>query len=153
MANKQPNLAAEKKSAGRATKKVAGGKAEVKGCSDAFEHRQRLRKQRKLDSQKKLLIGVSILASIKRGEWTEADLLAVVDRGLTRSDEKGSVWPATAAGRCSRPRGRPAGLVAFSFFMQGGQLAACVLHALRALLIGLLLLVLVLVAGNIIESI
>ena len=87
MASKQPNLAAEKKALEELQKKVEQAKARVKAAR-MVEARAAAAAARKLDSQKKLLIGVSILASIKRGEWTEADLLAVVDRGLTRSDER-----------------------------------------------------------------
>ena len=56
--------------------------------AQAVESKKAAEVARKLDNQKKLLIGVSILESIKRGEWTEADLLAVVDRGLTRENER-----------------------------------------------------------------
>ena len=87
MASKQPNLAAEQKALEELQKKVEQAKARVKAAR-MVEARAAAAAARKLDSQKKLLIGVSILESIKRGEWTESDLLAVVDRGLTRENER-----------------------------------------------------------------
>ena len=87
MASTKPNLAAEQKKIEELTKKLEQAKARVKAAR-MVEARAAAAAARKLDSQKKLLIGVSILESIKRGEWTEADLLAVVDRGLTRDNER-----------------------------------------------------------------
>ena len=87
MASTKPNLAAEQKALEELQKKVEQARARVKQAKIA-ELKAQAQAARKLDSQKKLLIGVSILESIKRGEWTEADLLAVVDRGLTRDNER-----------------------------------------------------------------
>ena len=87
MASTKPNLAAEEKKIEELTKKLEQAKARVKAAR-MVEARAAAAAARKLDAQKKLLIGVSILESIKRGEWTEADLLAVVDRGLTRENER-----------------------------------------------------------------
>lgn len=87
MASKQPNLAAEQKTLEELQKKVEQAKARVKAAR-MVEARAAAAAARKLDSQKKLLIGVSILEAIKQGTWTEADLLAVVDAGLTRDTER-----------------------------------------------------------------
>lgn len=87
MASTKPNLAAEQKKIEELTKKLEQAKARVKAAR-MVEARAAAAAARKLDAQKKLLIGVSILESIRRGEWTEADLLAVVDRGLTRDNER-----------------------------------------------------------------
>ena len=87
MASAKPNLAAEQKALEELQKKVEQARARVKQAKIA-ELKAQAQAARKLDSQKKLLIGVSILESIKRGEWSEADLLAVVDRGLTRDHER-----------------------------------------------------------------
>ena len=87
MASKQPNLAAEQKALEELQKKVEQAKARVKAAR-MVEARAAAAAARKLDSQKKLLIGVAILEAIKQGTWTEADLLAVVDRGLTRDHER-----------------------------------------------------------------
>lgn len=87
MASTKPNLAAEEKKIEELTKKLEQAKARVKAAR-MVEARAAAAAARKLDSQKKLLIGVSILESIRRGEWSEADLLAVVDRGLTRDNER-----------------------------------------------------------------
>ena len=87
MASKQPNLAAEQKALEELQKKVAQARARVKKAKIA-ELKAQAQAARKLDSQKKLLIGVAILEAIKQGTWTEADLLAVVDAGLTRESER-----------------------------------------------------------------
>ena len=87
MASAKPNLAAEQKALEELQKKVEQARARVKQAKIA-ELKAQAQAARKLDSQKKLLIGVSILESIKRGEWTESDLMAVVDRGLTRENER-----------------------------------------------------------------
>lgn len=87
MASKQPNLAAEQKALEELQKKVEQAKARVKAAR-MVEARAAAAAARKLDSQKKLLIGVAILEAIKQGTWTEADLLAVADAGLTRDSER-----------------------------------------------------------------
>ena len=87
MASKQPNLAAEQKALEELQKKVEQARARVKQAKIA-ELKAQAQAERKVLDRKKMLIGVSILESIKRGEWTESDLLAVVDRGLTRENER-----------------------------------------------------------------
>ena len=87
MASKQPNLAAEQKALEELQKKVEQARARVKQAKIA-ELKAQAQAARKLDSLKKLLIGVAILEAIKQGTWTEADLLAVVDAGLTRESER-----------------------------------------------------------------
>ena len=87
MASTKPNLAAEQKTLEELQKKVEQARARVKQAKIA-ELKAQAQAERKMLDRKKMLIGVSILESIKRGEWTEADLLAVVDRGLTRDHER-----------------------------------------------------------------
>lgn len=87
MATKKSNLAGEQKTVEELTKKLEQAKARLR-TAKAVEAREAAAAARKLDSHKKLLIGVAVLEAIKRGEWTEADLLAVVDRGLTRDAER-----------------------------------------------------------------
>ena len=84
---KKVNLAQEQKRLEELKKLMDQAKERVK-TARAVESRKAAETARKLSDQKKLLIGVSILESIKRGEWSEADLLAVVDRGLTRDHER-----------------------------------------------------------------
>lgn len=84
---KKVNLAQEQKRLEELKKLMDQAKERIK-TAQAVESKKAAEVARKLDNQKKLLIGVSILESIKRGEWSEADLLAVVDRGLTRDHER-----------------------------------------------------------------
>lgn len=85
--SKKVSAAEEQKRIAELTAKLDQAKARLK-TAKAVEAKAAAAAARKLDSQKKLLIGVSILESIRRGEWSEADLLAVVDRGLTRDAER-----------------------------------------------------------------
>ena len=87
MASKQPNLAAEQKALEELQKKVEQARARVKQAKIA-ELKAQAQAERKVLDRKKMLIGVSILEAIKQGKWTEADLLAVVDAGLTRESER-----------------------------------------------------------------
>ena len=84
---KKVNLAQEQKKLEELKKLLDQAKERVK-TARAVESRKAAETARKLSDQKKLLIGVSVLESIKRGEWTEGDLLAMVDRGLTRDHER-----------------------------------------------------------------
>ena len=87
MASTKPNLAAEQKTLEELQKKVEQARARVKQAKLA-ELKAQAQAERKMLDRKKMLIGVSILEAIKRGTWTEADLLAVVDAGLTRDTER-----------------------------------------------------------------
>lgn len=44
--------------------------------------------ERKRDTRRKILIGGTILALVKRGEWTEAQLVAMLDRGLSQQRDR-----------------------------------------------------------------
>lgn len=43
---------------------------------------------RAVDTRKKVLIGGTMQAMIRRGEWAEAELLAILDRYLHRADDR-----------------------------------------------------------------
>jgi uncharacterized protein YhaN len=40
------------------------------------------------DTRRKILIGAAILAKVQRGEWPQSRLLAMMDKVLTRPDER-----------------------------------------------------------------
>lgn len=84
---KKVNLAEEQKKLEELKKLLDQAKERVK-TARAVEARAAAEAERKAIDRKKILIGVAVLESIKRGELTEADLLAVVDRGLIRNDER-----------------------------------------------------------------
>ena len=84
---KKVNLVEEQKKLEELKKLLEQAKERVK-TARAVEARAAAEAERKAIDRKKILIGVAVLESIKRGEWTEADLLAVVDRGLIRNDER-----------------------------------------------------------------
>lgn len=44
--------------------------------------------KRAADTRKKILVGAAVLAKIERGEWSEAELLAMLDNTLSREDDR-----------------------------------------------------------------
>lgn len=46
------------------------------------------KKARADDTRKKVLVGGTMLALIKRGEWQEAELMAILDRSLERPADR-----------------------------------------------------------------
>ncbi len=46
------------------------------------------KRKRTDDTRRKILIGAAILAKVQRGEWPQARLLAMMDKILTRPDER-----------------------------------------------------------------
>lgn len=46
------------------------------------------KRKRTVDTRRKILIGAAILAKVERGEWTEERLMAMLDKALTRPDDR-----------------------------------------------------------------
>ena len=46
------------------------------------------KRKRTDDTRRKILIGAAILAKVQRGEWPQSRLLAMMDKLLTRPDER-----------------------------------------------------------------
>ncbi|ELX10703.1 hypothetical protein Jab_2c28030 [Janthinobacterium sp. HH01] len=46
------------------------------------------KRKRTEDTRRKILIGAAILAKVERGEWPQARLLAMMDKVLTRPDDR-----------------------------------------------------------------
>lgn len=45
-------------------------------------------KKRADDTRSKILVGAAILAKVERGEWPQDKLLAMMDKTLTRTDDR-----------------------------------------------------------------
>lgn len=61
---------------------------EKKAKIEAKKRAAEAKKVRADDTRKKVLVGAVILARVERGEWPADKLLAVMDKALTRSDDR-----------------------------------------------------------------
>jgi hypothetical protein len=52
-----------------------------------------LKRKRTDDTRRKILVGAAVLAKVGRGEWPEARLLEMMDKALTRPDERALFSP------------------------------------------------------------
>lgn len=61
---------------------------EKKAKIEAKKRAAEAKKARADDTRKKVLVGAVILARVERGEWPADKLLAVMDKALTRADDR-----------------------------------------------------------------
>lgn len=55
---------------------------------EARKRTENSKRKRTEDTRRKILVGAAILAKVERGEWPESRLLEMMDRVLTRPDER-----------------------------------------------------------------
>jgi hypothetical protein len=55
---------------------------------EARKRTEEAKRKRTEDTRRKILIGAVILAKVERGEWPQARLLAMMDKALTRPDDR-----------------------------------------------------------------
>jgi hypothetical protein len=55
---------------------------------EARKRTEELKRKRTDDTRRKILVGAAILAKVERGEWPETRLLDMMDKVLTRPDER-----------------------------------------------------------------
>lgn len=65
-------------------KKERAKKAQI----DARKKAADTKKARAEDTRKKVLVGAVILARVERGEWPADKLMSVMDKALTRADDR-----------------------------------------------------------------
>lgn len=62
---------------------------EKKAKIEAKKRAAEAKKVRADDTRKKVLVGAVILARVERGEWPADKLLSMMDKALTRTDDRG----------------------------------------------------------------
>lgn len=55
---------------------------------EARKRTEESKRKRTEDTRRKILIGAAILAKVERGEWPRTRLLAMMDKALTRPDDR-----------------------------------------------------------------
>ena len=55
---------------------------------EARKRSEESKRKRTDDTRRKILVGAAILAKVERGEWPESRLLEMMDKVLTRPDER-----------------------------------------------------------------
>ena len=68
-------------------KKLAQAKERAKKMEAARKAKE-AKSERSKDSRRKTLLGVAVLQAVKQGRLSEAQMLALVDKGLTRDTER-----------------------------------------------------------------
>ena len=59
-----------------------------KAALEARKRAAEARRERAEDTRRKILLGAAILAKVQRGEWPESRMLDLLDRELTRSEDR-----------------------------------------------------------------
>jgi len=64
---------------------------QAKAKKQQIEARKRTleaKEKRAQDTRRKILVGAAILVQVERGAWPKEELLSILDKSLTRSDDR-----------------------------------------------------------------
>lgn len=75
---------------------------------EALKKAAEMKRKRQDETRRKILVGATILARVESGEWPEVELKAVMDKALTRTEDRALFGLEPLAESSQKPESKPA---------------------------------------------